>query len=135
MRDLQRTFEWADEDANTSREHKANWPPLSDVTISMPVERAPSKASEQAQPDVQLTDEPRTSTLLGNSINEQIARLGKEPYGYQWPASRLSRFEMGKLTIASNRLKRPLNQLIKEAVDAYADQLLEELGLRHDESA
>ena len=55
---------------------------------------------------------------------------GKEPYGYQWPASRLSRYEMARLTIVSNQVKRPLNQLIKEAVDAYATKLLHELGYR-----
>ena len=52
-----------------------------------------------------------------------------EPYGYQWPASRLSRHEMAKLTVVSNAMKRPLNQLIKEAVDHYADKLLDELGI------
>lgn len=66
---------------------------------------------------------PVSNLPSANSVENQ----SREPYGYQWPASRLSRYEMGKLTVVSKLVNRPLNQLIKEAVDCYADQLLAEL--------
>ena len=42
---------------------------------------------------------------------------------YKWPASRLSYEHMRQLTIISNRVKRPINQLIMEAVESYAAML------------
>jgi hypothetical protein len=47
------------------------------------------------------------------------------PSGYKWPASRLSNENMRRLTILSNRVKRPINQLIKEAVESYTAMMIE----------
>jgi len=68
--------------------------------------------------------------INGNTVNctADEKSWGTEPYGYQWPASRLSRRDMARLTIVSNIVKRPLNQLIKEAVAAYASEMLKQLG-------
>ena len=46
---------------------------------------------------------------------------------YQWPASRLAYDDVRRLTIVSNHVKRPINQLIKEAVDLYATVMLQQI--------
>ena len=68
------------------------------------------------------TGEPKERTTF-------VANWSKEPYGYQWPASRLSRFDMARLTIISNRTKTPLNQLLKEALETYVTSRLKELDV------
>ena len=83
--------------------------------------------SQDAKPNRQAEDRSPYEDL--RSVRISNANRSTEPCGYQWPASRLSRYEMAKLTVASNKLKRPLNQLIREAVDHYADKLLDELGI------
>jgi len=82
---------------------------------------------QDAKPNPQAEDGSPYEDL--RTVRISNASHNTEPYGYQWPASRLSRYEMSKLTVAANKLKRPLNQLLKEAVDFYADKLLDELGI------
>lgn len=53
--------------------------------------------------------------------------LRQSAYGYEWPASRLTGENMCRLRLLSNRLKRPVNQLIKEAVESYTLLMLNEL--------
>jgi hypothetical protein len=46
------------------------------------------------------------------------------PVGYQWPASRLTETNRQALVRLSKTLKRPMNQVLKEAVQFYADAML-----------
>ena len=43
--------------------------------------------------------------------------------GYQWPASRLTRADMIKLTILRNRTRQPITLLLHEAVSALYELL------------
>lgn len=92
------------------------------VVTSKPDFIKPQEAIELTESKMPAIE--RTNQIL-KEINEE---WGDDPYGYQWPASRLSRNEMARLTIVSNTVKRPLNQLIKEACDFYANAMLKELG-------
>ena len=89
-------------------------------------------ASRETQIDSDEVGLEQASFSRTDSINKVIQEIydtwGDSPYGYQWPASRLSRHEMGRLTIVSKEVRKPLNQLIKEAVSFYADKMLDELG-------
>ena len=112
------------------------------VSIEEPAEPAKQKhtasfeVSAAEQPPIELAKAVLPGIERTNQILKKIYETwDKDPYGYQWPASRLSRHEMARLTIVSNRVKRPLNQLIKEAVDLYATMMLEELGYVTGESA
>ncbi len=51
----------------------------------------------------------------------------KIPSGNRWPGSRLSFLDMRRLTYVSNKVKRPINQIIKEAVIAYTTTMIAEL--------
>ena len=102
--------------------------------LEIPVEHSqtplsqPSHAVEH-QETVSLAKGQLPAIERTNQVLKEIyEKWDDAPYGYQWPASRLSRHEMARLTIVSNSVKRPLNQLIKEAVCFYADKLLIELG-------
>ena len=48
--------------------------------------------------------------------------------GYRWPGSRLTFGDFKKLCRVSNRLKRPINQIIREAVVAYTTTLIAEFA-------
>ena len=43
----------------------------------------------------------------------------ESPYGHEWPASRLTLTDMARLRIISNQIRKPVNQLLKEAVEFY----------------
>jgi hypothetical protein len=51
------------------------------------------------------------------------------PYGHEWPASRLTLTDMARLRIISNQIRKPVNQLLKEAVEYYTTEKLPELGV------
>ena len=51
---------------------------------------------------------------------------GSELLGYRWPATQLNRQDMRSLKMASLQVGRPITQLIKEAVQAYALTLARE---------
>ena len=44
--------------------------------------------------------------------------------GYPWPGSRLTFADFKRLCRVSNRLKRPINQIIREAVVKYTTTLI-----------
>jgi hypothetical protein len=46
---------------------------------------------------------------------------------YRWPGNRLSYLDMRRLTYVSNNTKRPINQIIKEAVAAYTTMMIGEI--------
>ncbi len=48
--------------------------------------------------------------------------------GYRWPASQLSRTDMRQLKLASVQLRRPITQLLKEAVQSYMRVLSREVA-------
>lgn len=50
------------------------------------------------------------------------------PSGNRWPGNRLSHLDMRRLTYVSNKVKRPINQIIKEAVIAYTEAMISELN-------
>lgn len=53
----------------------------------------------------------------------------ESPYGHEWPASRLTLTDMARLRIISNQIRKPVNQLLKEAVEFYTTEKLPELGV------
>jgi hypothetical protein len=61
-----------------------------------------------------------------SSSNESDDRYAWQRVGqtYQWPASRLTRANMRKLTRISNYLRRPINQVIVDAVEAYSAAII-----------
>ena len=51
------------------------------------------------------------------------------PYGHEWPASKLTLTDMARLRIISNQIRKPVNQLLKEAVEYYTTEKLPKLGV------
>lgn len=78
---------------------------------------------------ISLTNEPN-SQRQDDELHEQI------PSGYRWPGNRLSYLDMRRLIYVSNKTKRPINQIIKEAVIQYTTIMIEELdGDKSNESS
>jgi predicted DNA-binding protein len=46
--------------------------------------------------------------------------------GYPWPASRLNSEDMARLVILRSQTKRPITQLLHEAVEAYYELMQKE---------
>lgn len=88
-----------------------------------------------------MEDQSKHTVASTHEVNEESPSLAEErigdsmdawrhlPYGYQWPASRLSRHQMEKLTIIANHLGRPVNQILKEAVDDFTDRIIADYEL------
>jgi hypothetical protein len=76
-------------------------------------------------------------SMSHNSIQQRLHDDEHEqiPSGHQWPASRLSFLDMRRLTYVSNKVKRPINQIIKEAVIAYTTTMIAEIDAQADEDS
>ena len=74
--------------------------------------------------DVEETIASMTSEITDEIVQRRLAWLTNSA-GYRWPASRISVEDARALNQLSNRVKRPVNQLVKEAVAAYTALMLE----------
>ena len=72
----------------------------------------------------------RDRALIILVVNENPTEGENEtPYGHEWPASRLTLTDMARLRIISNQVRKPVNQLLKEAVEYYTTEKLPQLGV------
>ncbi|MEX1229172.1 MAG: hypothetical protein WEB58_02955 [Planctomycetaceae bacterium] len=75
------------------------------------------------------TDTTPDTGSSGDAIGTAHDEWGSELLGYRWPATRLNRQDMRSLKLASLQVGRPITQLIKEAVQAYAHTLAREAAV------
>ena len=91
-----------------------------------------ARPARVGQPFANLINHNLESKSLHQRLNdtecEQLAS------GYSWPGNRLTYLDMRRLTYVANMTKRPINQIIKEAVGAYTTTMIAELQIADDET-
>src|SRR5262245_58490562 len=95
-----------------------------DVRWNLP--RVPSGRVRASNTRIKARSSKSTLRMIGSSLYSPPAepkRLDPEDQtmNYQWPASRLTRADMIRLSELKNKLRRPITKLLHEAVKAYYD--------------
>lgn len=74
-----------------------------------------------------MSSEQPKSQAPGETDKPSLATIDKlvflvSPVGYQWPASALTGFDMQRLTEIRDATKKPITELMKEAIDLLYEQ-------------
>lgn len=76
------------------------------------------------------SDKDEASRSADEESSKPADDWGNQLLGYRWPATQLTRQDMRNLKLASLQVRRPITQLVKEAVQAYFQVLSREVAIR-----